>query len=61
MAAVRKADAAAVPARAEYGTAEDESLLGDYRLPEVYDGVLRVLRFTPGRRWQAPGAARAME
>ncbi len=44
--AVRKADAAAVPARAEYGTAEDESLLGDYRLPEVYDGVLRLLRFT---------------
>ncbi len=43
--AVRKADRAAVPARAEYGTAEDESLLGDYRLPEVYDGVLRVLRF----------------
>ncbi len=46
VAAVRKADAAAVPARAEYGTAEDESLLGDYRLPEVYDGVLRLLRFT---------------
>jgi hypothetical protein len=43
--AVHKADAAAVPASAEYGTAEDESLLGDFRLPEVYDGVLRVLRF----------------
>ena len=43
--AVRKADRAAVPARAEYGTAEDETLLGDYRLPDVYDGVLRVLRF----------------
>lgn len=43
--AVRKADRAAVPARAEYGTAEDETLLGDFRLPEVYDGVLRALRF----------------
>ena len=43
--AVRQADAAAVPARAEYGTAEDDSLLGDFRLPEVYDGVLRTLRF----------------
>ena len=28
-----------------YGTAEDKSLLGDGRLPEVYDGVLRVLLF----------------
>ncbi len=43
--AVRKADAASTPATAEYGTAEDESLLGDFRLPEVYDGVLRTLRF----------------
>lgn len=33
-------------ARVEYGTAEDESLLGDSRLPKVYDGVLRCLRFT---------------
>ncbi len=33
------------PAVAEYGTAEDESLLGDSRLPRVYDGVLRALRF----------------
>ncbi len=30
---------------ARYGMAEDESLLGDSRLPKVYDGVLRVLRF----------------
>jgi hypothetical protein len=44
--AVRKADEAAVPTRAEYATAEDESLLGDFRLPEIYDGVLRLLRFT---------------
>jgi hypothetical protein len=44
--AVRKAGEAATAARAEYATAEDETLLGDFRLPEVYDGVLRLLRFT---------------
>lgn len=44
--AVHKADEAATTARAEYATADDESLLGDFRLPEVYDGVLRLLRFT---------------
>mgnify|MGYP002621506430 CR=1 FL=1 len=43
--AVERAEAKAVPATAEYGTVEDESLLGDYRLPEVYDGVLRTVRF----------------
>jgi hypothetical protein len=43
--AVRKADAASAPGTAEYGIAEDESLLGDFRLPEVYDGVLRAVRF----------------
>jgi hypothetical protein len=44
--AVRKADAAAAPAKAEYATAEDESLLGDFRLPKVYDGVMRLLRIS---------------
>lgn len=43
--AVRQADAHSAPANAFYGTAEDESLLGDFRLPEVYDGVLRAIRF----------------
>ena len=33
------------PAVAEYGVAQDDSLLGDSRLPKVFDGVLRVLRF----------------
>ncbi len=45
VAAVRQADGASAPATAEYGTAEDSSLLGDFRLPEVYDGVLRTIRF----------------
>lgn len=43
--AVRQAEAAAVAATAQYGTAEDASLLRDSRLPEVYDPVLRVVEF----------------
>ena len=43
--AVRGAAAAAVPARAAYGTAADQSLLADYRLPKVFDSVLRIVRF----------------
>jgi hypothetical protein len=43
--AVRQADAAAVEARAEYATADDPSLVGDFRLPIVLDSVMRVLRF----------------
>jgi hypothetical protein len=43
--AVREAVAALAPAEAFYGTATDESLLGDFRLPKVYDGVLRAIRF----------------
>jgi hypothetical protein len=44
--AVRAAEKNLAPVRAHYGTAEDESLLGDSRLPKVYDGVLRTLQFT---------------
>ncbi|MCH7727783.1 MAG: neutral/alkaline non-lysosomal ceramidase N-terminal domain-containing protein, partial [Planctomycetes bacterium] len=44
--AVKEADKSAVAATARYGTAQDESLLGDSRLPKVYDGVLRAIRFT---------------
>lgn len=43
--AAQQADKAATPAVASYGTAKDESLLGDSRLPKVRDGVLRVLVF----------------
>lgn len=43
--AVRAAEAGLRPAKAEYGTAEDESLLHDSRQPIVKDGVLRALRF----------------
>jgi hypothetical protein len=43
---VRELDGRLAPAAAAYGTAEDETLLGDSRLPKVYDSVLRVLRFT---------------
>ncbi len=44
--AVKEADAAAVPVSVEYGTAQDDTLLRDSRLPHVYDGILRVLKFT---------------
>ncbi|MEX2026798.1 MAG: hypothetical protein WEH44_05845 [Pirellulaceae bacterium] len=43
--AVEKASQSLAPVTAAYGTAEDESLLGDSRQPIVKDGVLRALRF----------------
>lgn len=46
VAAIRKADEQIVAAEAAYGTAEDETLLGDSRLPDVRDGILRVLKFS---------------
>lgn len=42
---VKETEASCEPAAAAYGTAEDESLLGDSRLPTAFDGVLRCLRF----------------
>lgn len=42
--AVRKADADAAPAKAAYGTAQDDSLLRDSRLPHAPDGVIRTLK-----------------
>lgn len=43
-AAVKQAASMLAPVTAAYGTAEDETLLGDSRLPVVKDGVLRVVR-----------------
>ena len=43
--AILQAEKVAAAATVEYGAAEDESLLGDSRLPKVYDGVLRTLCF----------------
>ncbi len=46
---IRTAESKSVAAVARYGTAKDTSLLGDSRLPKVYDGVLRAVSFhTPG-------------
>lgn len=45
VAAIRAAEKQLAPAQASYGTATDEALLGDSRLPDVRDGVLRVLKF----------------
>jgi len=46
--AVGQATEALEPVTAAYGTAEDETLLGDSRLPKVRDGVLRLLVFRRG-------------
>ncbi len=43
---VRRTQRQLAPVRASYGTAQDETLLGDSRLPKAFDGVLRVLKFT---------------
>ncbi|MGI9239336.1 MAG: endonuclease/exonuclease/phosphatase family protein, partial [Verrucomicrobiales bacterium] len=42
----REAHANLAPAAAAFGMAEDETLLGDSRLPKVYDGILRLLKFS---------------
>ena len=44
---VKEAATRLTPVSAAYGTAEDESLLSDSRLPTVKDGVLRVVRLNP--------------
>ena len=55
VAAIDAADRAKIRVDAHYGTAEDETLLGDSRLPKVKDGVLRVLRFTRAGTDQTAG------
>lgn len=45
-AAILEAEKSVVAATASYGTAEDESLMDDNRLPVVKDGVLRAIKFT---------------
>jgi hypothetical protein len=42
--AIREAEQAAQPVTARYGTAQDDTLLKDGRLPIVFDGVLRAVR-----------------
>jgi hypothetical protein len=46
VAAVRAAERSLEQANAAYGSARDDSLIHDTRLPIVKDGVLRLLRFT---------------
>jgi hypothetical protein len=43
---VRAAERSLEQANAAYGSARDDSLIHDTRLPIVKDGVLRLLRFT---------------
>jgi hypothetical protein len=58
--AIRAADNATVPVTARFGTAKDETLLGDSRKPIVFDGVLRAIKFTrvkDGAGGRADGSA----
>ncbi len=48
--AVELASTRLVRAESSYGTAENEELLSDSRKPEVKDGILRLLSFTPPDR-----------
>jgi hypothetical protein len=52
---VKDAAAKLAPVSAMYGTAEDESLLSDSRLPSVKDGVLRVVRLNTAGSSNAAG------
>ncbi len=52
---IRRAAEKTVPVGAAYGTATDEALLRDSRLPTAYDGVLRVVRFTTPEGGSAAG------
>lgn len=52
---VRQAAANTVIARALYGTATDEALLRDARLPIVHDSVLRAVRFTAAKSPETVG------
>ncbi len=54
VACVREAQTKLAPAAASFGTAKDETLLGDSRLPVARDGILRVLKFS-----DPDGAAKA--
>jgi hypothetical protein len=52
---VQQAAASLAPITAAYGTAEDESLLADSRLPIVKDGILRVVRLSRAGTSDAAG------
>ena len=55
VAAVRQAESTLAPARAEYATADDQTLLADYRLPDVFDTRLRAVRFVNPKNGQTMG------
>jgi hypothetical protein len=52
---VKEAGENLIPVTAAFGTAEDESLLSDSRLPVVKDGVLRAVRFNRADTGEAAG------
>lgn len=52
---VKEAAGKLVPVRAAFGTAEDDTLLSDSRMPIVKDGVLRVVRFDRAEEGNSAG------
>lgn len=56
VAAVRVAQEKLLPAVAEFGMAEDESLVNDSRQPIVKDGVIRVIKLSSPTAKSAPGS-----
>lgn len=55
VASVLQAAESLAPVTAAYGTAEDETLLNDSRLPIIKDGVLRVIRLAKAGSSEAAG------
>lgn len=55
VAAIREAASNVIEVEASYGTAEDETLLSDSRMPKVRDGVLRVLKFVESKTKKPAG------
>jgi hypothetical protein len=55
VASVKQAAEKLAPISASYGTAADESLLSDLRLPKVKDGVLRAVRLNKAGSSEAAG------
>ena len=54
---IRAAEKSAVPVKASYGTAEDDTLLRDSREPYVYDGILRAIKFQDPKTDKVVGIA----
>ena len=59
--AIEQAEKNLQPVTAAFGTAEDESLVGDSRKPIVKDGVIRVVKLNKPKQWRPSWADRRVE